>query len=291
MDFDEIADELYGLPPEEFTSTRDERVAAAREAGDRELATKIGKLRKPTQAAWLANLLTRNRGAELDGLLGLAASLRDAQRSLDGETLRTLSTQRNQLVSAMSRQGRALARAAGHVVAESVERELSDILEAALADPEVAKEVRSGRLTKTLRYSGFGPPAPEGAPPRPAPRAEPAGAEDAPGQARSADRAGRTEPRDGRGRRGQGPGEARCRRGGRAAGRVEPRRGPRPGHRADRAGGGSPARGERGRPAGPGGAAGTAHLGPERAVRPDQAAAGPRPAGTAHGGRLLAASG
>ncbi len=114
MDFDEIADELYGLPPEEFTSTRDERVAAAREAGDRELATKIGKLRKPTQAAWLANLLTRNRGAELDGLLGLAASLRDAQRSLDGETLRTLSTQRNQLVSAMSRQGRALARAAGH---------------------------------------------------------------------------------------------------------------------------------------------------------------------------------
>lgn len=179
MDFDEIADELYGLPPEEFTAARDERAAAAREASDRELATRIGKLRRPTQAAWLANLLTRNRGAELDGLLGLAASLRDAQRSLDGETLRALSTQRHQLVNAMSRQARALARAAGHPVADGVERELSDILEAALADPQAAEEVRSGRLTKTLRYSGFGPAAPEGPPPRPAPHPEPAGDEDA----------------------------------------------------------------------------------------------------------------
>jgi hypothetical protein len=110
----------------------------------------------------------------------MAAGLRDAQRSLDGETLRTLSTQRHQLVAAMSRQARALARSAGHPVSESVERELSDILEAALADPQAAGEVRSGRLTKTLRYSGFGPSAPADAPPRPAPRPEPAAGEHAP---------------------------------------------------------------------------------------------------------------
>ena len=36
-------------------------------------------------------------------------------------------------------------------------REVAGILDAALADPAVAEEVRAGRLTKTVRYSGFGP--------------------------------------------------------------------------------------------------------------------------------------
>ncbi|MCW0215042.1 MAG: hypothetical protein OJJ54_16915 [Pseudonocardia sp.] len=153
----DAADHLYGMPPEEFVPTRDELVAAAREAGDKEAARAIGHLRRPTQAAWLANLLARERAEQLDGVLALADELAGAQRSLDGPALRALSAQRQKLVGAMAREARRLAASDGHRVTESVERDLRGILEAALADPGIADEVRSGRLTRTVSYSGFGP--------------------------------------------------------------------------------------------------------------------------------------
>ena len=49
--FDVIADELYGLPPDEFVPARDDRVAAAKESGDRDLARALARLRRPTKAA------------------------------------------------------------------------------------------------------------------------------------------------------------------------------------------------------------------------------------------------
>lgn len=167
---DAAADELYGLPPDDFVPVRDELVAEAREAGDREAARAIGRLRRPTQAAWLANLLARERAEQLDGLIAIAADLSEAQRSLDGAALRALSAQRSKLVAAMAREARSLAGRDGHRVAESTERDLRGILEAALADPDIADQVRSGRLHRTVSYSGFGPEATTGAEPRPAPR-------------------------------------------------------------------------------------------------------------------------
>jgi hypothetical protein len=171
-DLDAVSDELYGLLPDEFIGARDAAAAEARERGDRELAKAIGRLRRPTRAAWLANLLARHRAAQLEGLLGLAAGLADAQRTLDGAALRQLSSKRHQLVAAMAREAGRLAQEAGDPAAESVLRELQGILDAALARPEIAEQVRSGRLTRTLSYTGFGPEADPDAvaapPPRPA---------------------------------------------------------------------------------------------------------------------------
>ncbi|GEL20035.1 hypothetical protein [Pseudonocardia asaccharolytica] len=149
-------EELYGLAPEEFVAARDERVAAARADGDRDAARAISRLRRPTQAAWLANLLARERAEQLDGLLALAEELSDAQRSLDGAVLRELSAQRHKLVAAMAREARRIAARDGHRVQDGTERDLRGILEAALADPDIAAEVRSGRLHRTVSYSGFG---------------------------------------------------------------------------------------------------------------------------------------
>jgi DNA repair exonuclease SbcCD ATPase subunit len=150
------ADELYGVPPDDFVPVRDELVTEAKEAGDKEAAKAIGRFRRPTQAAWLANLLARERGDQLDALLDLAEELSSAQRTLDGAQLRHLSAQRSKLVGAMAREARRLAAADGHRVTESVEKDLRGILEAALADDDVADEVRSGRLTRTVSWSGFG---------------------------------------------------------------------------------------------------------------------------------------
>ncbi|HVL86053.1 MAG TPA: hypothetical protein VM367_17435 [Pseudonocardia sp.] len=156
-DLDAIADELYRVHPDEFVPARDEAVRGARERGDRELARAVGRLRKPTRAAWLANLLTHERAGELDALLALAPDLADAQRALDGAALRAMSARRQKLVRAMAQEAGRLGRAAGDPVGEGLLREVQGVLDAALVDPGVAEQLRAGRLTRAVSYAGFGP--------------------------------------------------------------------------------------------------------------------------------------
>ncbi len=157
MTLDDVAAELYALPPEEFTAARGEAVAVARKAGDRELAASIGGLRRPTVGAWLVNLLAHQRPDLIGELLALGESMRSAQRNLRGDELRELSTQRRGMVSALARESRALAVAAGRGVRAVLPLgEVETTLTAALADPEVAEEVRLGRLVKPIEYAGFG---------------------------------------------------------------------------------------------------------------------------------------
>lgn len=161
--------QLYRLAPEDFVAERDAHVAQAKDGGDKDAARRIAALRRPSRAAWLTNLLVHDRPDEVEGLLGLAGTLAAAQRSLDGEALRAISAQRSTLVGALSRQAAALGREAGHRIESTLEREVRTILESALADPELAERVRSGRLVKAERHAGFGPAPDEGAAPRPAP--------------------------------------------------------------------------------------------------------------------------
>jgi len=74
------------------------------------VAVAIGKLRKPTSAAWVANLLARERSGEVHDLSELGAALSAAHASLDGATLQELSRQRHQVVHALVQQARALGR-------------------------------------------------------------------------------------------------------------------------------------------------------------------------------------
>ena len=76
MDLEEVADELYGSSPEDFVERRTERVAEARQAGDRVLAKQISQLRRPTRTAWMVNLLARANASEINQLLDLAEPCR-----------------------------------------------------------------------------------------------------------------------------------------------------------------------------------------------------------------------
>jgi hypothetical protein len=127
-----------------------------RAAGDRDLAAAITKLRKPTVSAWLVNQLAREAPDELTSLLELGEALREAQRALDGDTLRELSTQRRRGVSALVQQGKRLARAARQTVTAQVEREVAASLEAAVADQDAADAIVAGRLTNALYHVGLG---------------------------------------------------------------------------------------------------------------------------------------
>jgi hypothetical protein len=154
----ELADRLYAALPDGFVAERDKAVADAREAGDRELAAAIAKLRKPSMAAWLVNLLALRRPDLVADLAELAGQLRAAQRELRGDELRELSAQRRAVVSALVEQARAAAVAERPDLARA-KLPLADVesmLTAALADEEVAAQVRSGRLVRTVEYTGFG---------------------------------------------------------------------------------------------------------------------------------------
>lgn len=166
-----MADELYALPLEDFTKTRNERAGQAKDAGDKELAARIKELAKPTTAAWLANQLVREHGDELTPLLQLGADLRAATASLSGEQLKALGRQQHQLVHALVQQARHLASERGKSVSDDVARGVEDTLRAALADEESGRVLASGRLTDTLDPGGFhigGEDAPRPAAARPA---------------------------------------------------------------------------------------------------------------------------
>ncbi len=156
MDFDEVADELYGLPPEEFMPARTTYEQQARADGDRALAAEIKALGKPSTPAWVANLLVRHHREEIENLVELGGLLREAQENLEGDQLRALDVQRRQLVSALTRQARSLANQAGHPVSSQVGQQVEETLRAAMSDPEAGEALLEGRLTAPMSYSGMG---------------------------------------------------------------------------------------------------------------------------------------
>jgi hypothetical protein len=165
-----VADALYALKPDDFAAARDAQVRSARDAGQQPLAREIAKLRKPTQSAWLVNLLWRDQHDVMEQLFDLAHELSQAQVEAAGPALRELTAQRRQIENSLVRRAVELGSQAGVRVSDSVAREAQETLSAALARPEVADDVRSGRLVKPASYVGFGTvPTATAVAPRPSP--------------------------------------------------------------------------------------------------------------------------
>jgi hypothetical protein len=156
--FDALADELYGLRPDQFAAARDEQVKQARAAGQAGLARELGRLRRPTQSAWLINLLWRDQHEVLEQLFELASELGEAYAEASREELQRVTAQQRQLEVALMRRARELGQQAGVAISADTEREAQETLTAALAQPAVADQVRHGRLTKPVSYAGFGAP-------------------------------------------------------------------------------------------------------------------------------------
>ena len=153
---DAAVDELYGVPVDAFLPRRGQLAAAARAEGLSDLGREIAALRKPTQAAWAINLLSRERAEELHRLADLAARLRAAQERLDGPALLDLGRERTTLVDA-------LVGATAQVVTDvevrftpAMARAVGTTFVAALASQQATAAVTSGRLTRALEYAGFG---------------------------------------------------------------------------------------------------------------------------------------
>ncbi|WP_046728934.1 hypothetical protein [Streptomyces humi] len=149
-DVEAALDDLYTTPPSDFVARRERLAAAARTDGRTEDARRIHAARRPTLAAWAANLLLRSRPEESRQFLELGRELREAYRTLDADGLRDLSAQRRRIVTALSRQAAQLAHEAGHRLSDPVQQDLEATLRAVLADPDAADEWAGGRLANAL---------------------------------------------------------------------------------------------------------------------------------------------
>jgi hypothetical protein len=146
-----VADDLYGRTLAEFTPARDAR---AKELKGTDLATPVKRLRKPSLAAWVVNLLVRRDAPQVEQVLQVGSALRQAQQSMSGEELRQLTRQRRQLTAAVTTQARRLARDEGHKVTEAVAEQVEATLTAAMLDERCALAVRSGLLVTSLSATG-----------------------------------------------------------------------------------------------------------------------------------------
>jgi hypothetical protein len=149
----EIADELYGLAPAEFTPTRDARAKALKRE-DPALAQQVKALRKPSLAAWVVDQLVRRETEQVDQVIAVGAALRAAQADLDGEELRALTRQRRQLTAAVTARARAVAAGLGQKVTPAVSDQVEATLTAAMVDEGCARAVRSGLLVAALTSTG-----------------------------------------------------------------------------------------------------------------------------------------
>ena len=140
MAADDVADQLYGLPLEEFTRARNDAAGELRKAGRREDADAVKALRKPTAAAAAVNRLVREHRDDVEAFLAAAEKLREAQFGGKGDLAAATKRERDALAK--------LARAGGAAVRQS--------LEAAAVDDDAASQLLEGRLTLELEPRGFG---------------------------------------------------------------------------------------------------------------------------------------
>lgn len=147
---------LYAVTPEEFMAERRRVVAEAKAAGEPAVATELGRLRKPSLAAWAVNLLARRAPDVVDGLADLGERMRDAQGRLDTDTLTSLRPERDTLLAELVATTVRLVADAGRSCSPAALQDVRATAIAALADEQAMTAVASGQLTRALSYSGFG---------------------------------------------------------------------------------------------------------------------------------------
>ncbi|MFE5307974.1 hypothetical protein [Isoptericola sp. NPDC056605] len=152
----DVAGELYALEPAAFVPARDARAAALRADGEDEAADRVKRLRKPSTAAWVVNLLARADAAQVEQVVELGAAFREAQDDLDGKRLRELTRQRRLLVAAVAARARSLAVETGATVSGAVLAQVEATLTAAMIDADAGRAVRGGLLVGPLQATGIG---------------------------------------------------------------------------------------------------------------------------------------
>lgn len=137
-----VLDELYTLPPSDFVARREALAAAAKAAGHLDGARRIQAARRPTLAAWAANMLLRSQPQESQRFLELGGLC--ARRTTPWTPRGSMSCPSSGGVAALSRQAAHLAQEAGHRLSVPVRQDVESTLRAVLTDPDAADRWAGG---------------------------------------------------------------------------------------------------------------------------------------------------
>ena len=155
------ADALYGLPLDEFTSSRDALAKELRQAGLKEPAAWVKRLKKPTAAAWVVNQLARTQKREATSLIKAGERLRKVHEDLlagkaGPEQLRSAAEKQREAVGALVERGAGLLDRLGHSPSQASLDRVAETLEAVAVDEETRAVFAAGRLTRERRAAGLG---------------------------------------------------------------------------------------------------------------------------------------
>src|SRR4051812_45685934 len=155
------ADDLYGLPLEQFVPERDALAKRLRAEKRREEADDVTALRKPSVAAWAVNQAVRSQPKAARALWDAGDALVAAQDDLlagrgDAAGLRAAAEAERTALDALLDAARGLLTSEGRDLGEGTVERVRETLHAAAIDPAAREDVAAGRATRERAHTGMG---------------------------------------------------------------------------------------------------------------------------------------
>jgi hypothetical protein len=147
-------EELYAVPPTEFTRARNAKVAALAKGGRHDAAEAIRRLRRPTATLWATNQLGRLEPKRLAAFIDSGIALRHIQLRDPRSAGEALQRQRAELEALVNVAQKHLADNGFTATPETLRR-ISNTLQGAAVDRRLAEDLRHARLTEELGAPGF----------------------------------------------------------------------------------------------------------------------------------------
>jgi hypothetical protein len=150
-ELEQAVDRLHAAPLEEFVAERKRLAKELRGAGEREAAAELAKFPKPTPPAWALNHLAREEPKVLSEWLDAAEGLREATENASrssGEAVRAAIAAHRDATRALLAAVRDKTRPNGRELSAPMLDRVRDLLGAATADPELAEQLRAGRIVE-----------------------------------------------------------------------------------------------------------------------------------------------
>ena len=149
---DEEIDKLYELPLGEFVAARNALAKSVRAGGDRDAASAISALKKPSVTAWALNQVARRHSDEVDALVEAVEALRKASAgAVSGRgsaPMREARDAERDAVRALVERARTILERGAHGAGEPQLQRIADALRAAAGSDEGRAALKSGRLSE-----------------------------------------------------------------------------------------------------------------------------------------------
>ncbi len=147
-------DELYAVPPAEFTRRRNEVAARLLKSGQREEAAGVRRLKRPSPPVWVINVLAREQPKSVKAFVDATDRLRRAQADHPG-TLQDASHAQRQALHALTPSMEQIFRRGGLGATAQTRERISRTLLGAAADRDTRQDLLLGRLTEERQAPGF----------------------------------------------------------------------------------------------------------------------------------------